>query len=203
MKNLGYFVIGVAAAIVILGVLVLTGLGTSSSTQTTTAASTSPAFNNGAPNNSYKSTTSVLPSNSSVHTSAYGCTASKYFMCNNATYEYPGTTISYINATIGQNTSEGWSSFGVGYAPQGTAISGGIPHITFYTPNDSSNNVGPSLKTGSTIKVKIPVNGTGASTTGTVWACYVNSGVLYVGNGCLTSGGVPATYVAIGILNLT
>ena len=191
----------VAAAVVLLAVIIvavfyITGLGTHA------AAPSSSVSNASAPTTIYQSTTVPLSNNSIVSTSQYGCTAAKYFTCANATYSNSASNVSYISADIGQETGQLWSSFGVGFAPQGTALSGGIPHITFYTPNDSSDNVGPSLASGSSVNVRIPVNGTASSTAGTIWACYVNSGILYIGNGCTTSGGVPATYVVIGTANL-
>ena len=112
---------------------------------------TSSTLNVSTPTTIYQSTTVPLPSNSTVPVSQYGCTSAKYFTCKNATYSNSASNVSYINFSIGQDTGQLWSSFGIGYAPQGTAISGGIPHIRFYTPNDSANNVGPSLASGSSV----------------------------------------------------
>jgi hypothetical protein len=195
MKSITY-IAGLVILAVIIAVVYITMLNMK------TASSNSSTLNTSTPTTIYQSTTVPLSNNSIVSVSQYGCTAAKYFTCKNATYSNSASNVSYINVSVGQDTGQLWSSFGIGYAPQGTAISGGIPHIRFYTPNDSANNVGPSLASGSSVNARIPVNGTATSTTGTIWACYVNSGILYIGNGCTTSGGAPATYVAIGTVNL-
>ncbi|MDE1768238.1 MAG: hypothetical protein KGH62_02625, partial [Candidatus Micrarchaeota archaeon] len=109
--------------------------------------------------------------------------------------------------TLGQSTGTSWSSFGVAYAPKGTAISQGVPAAAFYTGNVSStNNVGPGLNNTRTIRLTIPVNTTkGGGVLGAIWACYGNSGLLYVGSaGCITNGGgggVP-TYVEVATVNI-
>jgi hypothetical protein len=195
MKSITYIAGLVVLAIIIAVVYIAIS-------DTNTVLSNSSTLNTSTPTTIYQSTTVPLSNNSIVSVSQYGCTAAKYFTCKNATYSNSASNVSYINVSVGQDTGQLWSSFGIGYAPQGTAISGGIPHIRFYTPNDSANNVGPSLASGSSVNARIPVNGTSSSTTGTIWACYVNSGILYIGNGCTTSGGAPATYVAIGTVNL-
>ena len=196
MKSITYIGAAVVLVIIVVAVVYIAGFGMRAAAPTTSTLNTS------TPTTIYQSTTVPLSNNSIVSASQYGCTAAKYFMCTNATYSNSASSVSYISANVGQETGQSWSSFGVGFAPQGTTLSGGIPHITFYTPNDSANNVGPSLASGSSVNVRIPVNGTASSTTGTIWACYVNSGVLYIGNGCTTSGGAPATYVVIGTANL-
>ena len=196
MKSMTY----IAAVVVLLVIVAAVVYIARSNTQA--AAPNSSALNTSTPTTIYQSTTVPLSNNSIVSASQYGCTAARYFICTNATYSNSASNVSYISAGVGQETGQSWSSFGVGFAPQGTALSGGVPHIMFYTPNDSANNVGPSLASGSSVGVRIPVNGMAASTTGTIWACYVNSGILYIGNGCTTSGGVPATYVVIGTANL-
>ena len=195
MKSITY-IAAVVLVIIVVAVVYIAGFGMRAAAPATSTLNTS------APTTIYQSTTVPLSNNSIVSASQYGCTAAKYFMCTNAIYSNSASNVSYISANVGQETGQSWSSFGVGFAPQGTALSGDIPRITFYTPNDSSNNVGPSLASGSSVNVRIPVNGTASSTTGTIWACYVNSGVLYIGNGCTTSGGAPATYVVIGTANL-
>jgi len=220
MNNMTYIGIGVLIVIIIVGVLIFTGgansasqtttansqATTATSSQATTAASPSTTIggvNTSAANNTYKSTTTVLSSNTTI-VAARGCTASNYFTCSNVVYSYAGANaVSHINATVGQDTGQGWSGFGIGYAPEGAAVSGGIPEIMFYTASDSVNNVGTSLATGTWVNITIPVTKLGASTIGTLWVCYVNSGTLYIGNGCTTSGGSPATYQVLGKVNLT
>ncbi len=133
------------------------------------------------------------------------------FTCSNATYLYsPSNSVSDLYISLGQNTGQEWSSFGVGYAPLGTTFAGGVPQITWYTANYSSaSNVGASLQSGQVVTVKPDNaetgNGLNVSTKGTVWVCFVNSGLVYVGSTCQPNGGgsAVATYVQIGALATT
>ena len=83
-------------------------------------------------------------------------------------------------------------------------MSQGTPQNIKYNVADSqsSSNVGTSLQNGANATVKADSGMTGAeygpNVNGTIWVCYVNSGILYVGVGCTTSGGIPATYVEVG-----
>jgi hypothetical protein len=161
-------------------------------------------------NVSYNTTTSVKPPSCSslpgyecVQTS---CTPiNSTFMCGNVTYAYSpinGTT--YMWATVGQNTGTYWSGFGAAFVPNGTMMSQGTPQGIRFNVADSqsTSNVGTNMTDGgnATVKIDNGMSGTGygLSVNGTVWVCYTNSGILYVGNGCLTGGRVPATYVEIG-----
>ncbi len=167
----------------------------SSTTSTTTVKSTG--------NNTYKSTTTMLPSNSIVTGARPGCTAADYFGCTNASYSVSSNS-AMLTLRITQNTGTSWSGFGVGFAPNGTGLNGGIPAITFYTSNASStSNVGTGLASASPITLQIPVKSSSKTALGMIWVCYVNSGILYVGNGCTTSGSIPATYEVVGVVNLT
>lgn len=211
-NNLIYVGVVVIIILIVAGVVLL-GSGSSSSqasTSTVAASTVAPASSQTtqpsttiAPVstvNPYNTTTTVVPSNITVSNSTTsGCTATTYYTCSNFTF-----SASKITATIGENTGLNWSSFGVGYAPQGTAISSGTPtDIAFYSANTSAtNNVGTSLLSGSTANIQIPVSST--STVGTLWVCYVNSGLVYVGSsGCIANGGGSAvpTYVEIATVN--
>jgi hypothetical protein len=144
---------------------------------------------------------------------AVTCTpANSTFACSNATYIYsPTTNVTDLYLTFSQNTGREWSSFGVGYAPLGTKYNGGVPEITWYTANYSSkSNVGTELSSNQSVFVKADNNESGdafgSTADGAVWACFVNSGLVYVGNsGCLPNGGgsAVATYVEIGTVSET
>ncbi|MDE1860397.1 MAG: hypothetical protein KGH72_01640 [Candidatus Micrarchaeota archaeon] len=135
-----------------------------------------------------------------------GCSATSGYVCTNASYSI-SNSVATIWATVGQNTGEEWSSFAVGYAPAGTKTVGGIPqNITFYIVNGSSttSNVGTSLQSGSVVKIEAYNGvGLGSATSGVLWACYVNSGLLYAGHTCFAQGGGAPFYVQLGALNLT
>lgn len=204
--------VGVAIVIVIIaGVLLLGSGGSSANTSTVNQSATSAATTAATSTattaattsisttiNVYNTTTTTVSTSFNSSSVPSGCTASKYYTCTGLAYSN-----SVITATIGEDTGQNWSSYGIAYAPQGTPISEGVPTgIPFYTANaTSTSNVGTSLLSGSTAAFTIPVSNGGSSVLGTLWVCYVNSGILYVGNGCTSSGGVPATYVEIGTVN--
>ncbi len=135
---------------------------------------------------------SCMPSNSSLS-------------CSNSTYTNSSSE-AYLWTTISQDTGREWSGYGVAFAPAGTKIVGGTPQgVTYYTANyASSSNVGTSLQSGSNATVRILVQKVNGSypraLNGTLWVCYSNSGILYVGNGCTTSSGLPARYVEVGTI---
>lgn len=165
---------------------------------TTTSVATTTAVTN-----LYNTTTTALPTNSVVNMTSQGCSASKYFTCNNTVYSKGSQTLSF---TMSENTGTSWSSFAVAFAPQGTVLSGGVPQgITFYTTNlTAGNNVGASLQPGVPLNVKLTGVSTGSRAVGTIWVCYANSGILYAGAaGCTTVGGVAAQYQTIGTINVT
>ncbi len=200
--NMTYIGVGVLVVIIVAIALLYPYIG--GNTAATTTVAQAPTTTQGS--NAYNTTTTVLPSNSSVPSNAsVGCTPSKYYTCSNLTYTYFASNgSSAIKVTVGQDTGSMWSSFGIGYAPEGTNISGGVPSgIMFYTANDTSaSNVGTSLSSGNTTTLTIPAGANlGNSTKGTLWVCYVNSGILYVGSTCVAQRGVSATYVAIGTVN--
>ena len=163
-----------------------------------------------AKNVSYNTTTvakapscSALPGYSCSYES---CTSTNSSLsCSNSTYTN-STSDAYLWATISQDTGREWSGYGVAFAPEGTRIVGGTPQgVTYYTADyASSSNVGTSLQSGgnATIRIDISkVNGVYPSAlNGTLWVCYSNSGILYVGNGCTTSSGLPARYVEVGTI---
>jgi hypothetical protein len=144
---------------------------------------------------------------------AVTCTpANSVFACSNATYLYsPATNMTDLYLNFSQNTGQEWSSFGVGYAPLGTKYNGGVPEIAWYTANYSSkSNVGTSLASNQSAFVKADDSESGdafgPTADGSVWACFVNSGLVYVGSGgCLPNGGgsAVATYVEIGTVSET
>ncbi len=167
--------------------------GTGASSQPTTSVASYTTVN------PYNTTTTVVPSNLTNSSAPSGCTAAKYYSCGSFSI-----SASKISATIGQTTGLNWSSYGVAYAPAGTKMSSGssVPTgITFYTANASStSNVGTSLPTGGTAQITLPGSNT---LTGSIWVCYVNSGLVYVGNGCVSNGGgagVPQ-YVEVATVN--
>jgi hypothetical protein len=192
MDKIVYVVIGLVIVLVVVGLALFLGNGRMtvavSSAATTASAAVSPQ---------------ITTSNRILS----ACTPTAGYTCDNVTYSYLQTqNISFMWATISQESGRQWSGFGVGYAPLGTAMSGGIPEIAFNTANASStSNVGTLLQSGQNVTVMVDrgEKGIGALTTGTIWVCYVNSGTLYVGNGCTTAAGVAATYVEIGIVNAT
>ena len=139
---------------------------------------------------------------------AVTCTPSNStFTCSNATYLYsPSTNESMLFVTFSQKTGREWSGFGVAYVPSTTKIVSGTPQNTvWYSENyTSKNNVGTSLQSNTLVNVLADNNekgvGFGATVNGTVWACFTNSGLVYVGNSCIVNGGGSAvpTYVEIG-----
>lgn len=139
---------------------------------------------------------------------AVRCTATNSsFSCTNATYGFsPSQNQSEMSLSIGQNTGTDWSGFGIAYVPQGTAITNGQPTATFYVADNSTSNVGTSLANGQSTFVQLDndaMGGTPALRNGTIWVCYINSGILYVGNGCLTSSHLPAFYAQVATVNYT
>lgn len=200
----------VVVVVIIVGAVLLSGvLGSPQpvGTTATTSASTSKSTIN---NVSYNTTTlSVTPSCSNFPgylCPAVSCTPyNSTFGCTNATYIYsPSNGTTYLWVTVAQYTGQEWSSFGLAFVPQGTPFSQGTPFNVTYNVADykSTGNVGTILQSGSnaTVRADNGLKGSGynSSINGTVWACYANSGILYVGIGCTTSGGQPATYVEIG-----
>ena len=139
---------------------------------------------------------------------AVTCTPSNStFTCSNATYLYsPSTNATELFFTFSQKTGREWSSFGVAYAPSGTKIISGTPqNVVWYSANYSAkNNVGTSLQSNTLVNVLADNGekgaGFGPTVNGTVWACFTNSGLVYVGNSCIVNGGGSAvpTYVKIG-----
>ncbi len=202
MNNIVYVGAIVVVLLIVAAVLVSNGLNTAGgpgsgsapvggSQPTTTAVGAAP----------YNSTTTVVQSNSTKisNSTPTGCTATKYFICRNLTF-----TSSELTVTIGQKTGLNWSSFGLGYAPAGTPINSGVPQgVTFYTANaSSSRNVGTSLSNNATVTVQLPISELNA-TKGALWVCYLNSGLVYVGNGCIANAGgsgVPS-YIEIATVN--
>jgi uncharacterized protein (UPF0333 family) len=218
MNNMTYIGIGVLVVIIIVGALLFTGgssaakttattAQTAASSQATTMAPVTSAMmenqtNTTATNNTYNSTTTIVSGNTTTSTSTKGCAASKYFTCSNVGYANGNLSLS-----ITQDTGTSWSAFGVAYAPAGTPISQGTPtNVTFYLVNQSStSNVGASLAQNTTATISVPVKGAPSLVNGAIWVCYVNSGLVYVGNGCIANGGgggVP-TYVQVATINLT
>lgn len=202
MNKLMYLGAAVVVIAIVAVVVLLTSSAGSAKYTTTTAAPVTTIPATTSTNTTYKTTTVNLPSNSSVNTTSSGCTAEKYFTCSNLTYSYfPSNKTYTISALISQDTGTSWSSFGVGYAPQGTTISGGVPAITFYVANSTSASVGTSLNALQLQKIRVPGKAANATTKGTLWACYANSGILYVGtSGCVAQGGGAAIYVPIATI---
>jgi len=131
------------------------------------------------------------------------------FTCANASYGYEASkNISELSLSVGQNTGTGWSGFGVAWVPTGTAMSGGVPQATFYVADNSTSNVGTSLQSGQSTFVQLGESALGAKGaaelgSGTIWVCYINSGTLYVGSGCLTSNHQPAQYAEVASINVS
>ncbi len=161
-------------------------------------------------NVSYNTTTSVTPPACSS-LPGYDCAKVKCtpinstFTCTNATYIYsPTNGTTFLWVTVGQNTGTSWSGFGVGFAPNGTKLNQGVPlNIVYNTAaSQSTSNVGTSLQDGANATVKADSGKSGAgygpNINGTVWVCYINSGILYVGNGCTTSSRQPSMYAEVG-----
>lgn len=154
-------------------------------------------------------TTTVAKAPSCSAAPGYSCTyencasTNSSLSCSNSTYTN-STSKAYLWVTISQDTGQEWSGYGVAFAPTGTKIVSGTPQgITYYTADyASSSNVGTSLQSGDNATVRITIQKTNGAypnaLSGTIWACYSNSGILYVGNGCTTSSGLPARYVETG-----
>ena len=217
MNNLIY--VGVAIVIIaIVGFVILSGHGTTTpastvattvaaSTQQTTISSTAPASG---PTTAPSGVTTIYNPATTIpaNTALPGCTAGSGFSCSNLNYKYNSANNTWtMSVVVGQSTGSQWSGFGVGYAPKGTpASSGSPPQIAFFTANaSSSNGVGTLLQSGATSPpIALSGKGGGSTTSGTLWACYVGSGTLYVGPaGCTTSGGQPAQYLQIATINAT
>ncbi len=199
MNNAIYAVIAIVVIVIIVAAaLALTGSKSpagSSTTVATTAAYSYPTTVSAATN----TTNTVTTNSTSLSNSSATCTASNSsFSCSDVLFSATNRT-GQVYATIGQNTGTYWSGFGVGFAPKGTKISGGIPEIAFYS-SAYPNPTGGNLTSGSTVHMLVySGSNVTAPTSGTLWACFVNSGTVYVAtSGCSTSGGLPAQYVMIG-----
>ena len=124
------------------------------------------------------------------------------FTCTGASFGY-SKNMSELSLSVGQNTGSDWSGFGVAFVPTGTAMDEGVPQgVTFYVADNSSSNVGTSLQNGQSTFVQFGQQALGGYGTtlrnGSIWVCYINSGTLYVANGCTSSGGSPAQYAEVG-----
>lgn len=204
MKSKNQMIYALAAAamiIIVAAALIVSRPGGPSTTVTTTAAQTTlPATTS--TNTTYKTTTAA-PVNATG--AGHGCTAQTYYTCSNFTYSYAPASKTYnFSATISQNTGTSWSGFGIGFAPQGTVASQGVPEIAFYALNSSSTNpVGPALLPNKLAHIWLSGSGN-ATTVGTLWACFVNSGLVYVGkSGCVGQGGVAAQYAEIATIRVS
>ena len=207
------YVVAVILVLAVVAVLVSNNSGPSTKGQTSISSVTSgypSTLVTSITNVSYNTTTSITPPSCSS-LPGYDCAkvectqTSSMFTCTNATYIYsPTNGTTYLWVTVGQNTGTSWSGFGVGFAPNGTKLSQGIPlNIAYNTAaSQSTSNVGTSLQNGANATAKADNGksgpGYGPSINGTIWVCYINSGILYVGNGCTTSSRQPAMYVEVG-----
>ena len=197
-NNLVYAVVAIVMVLVLAVVLLGNNSHAPSSTATTVGSSASQNTSTGTSTvNPYNTTTTAVVTNTTVSnsTASSGCTAGKYYTCTGPIFAKSSFTV-----TVGQDTGLNWSSFGIAFAPNGTSISSGVPSgIVFYSANTSStSNVGTSLPNGSTVNVTLPLAYANI-TAGSIWVCYTNSGLVYVGNGCIANGGGSkvATYVEI------
>lgn len=186
----------VVVLVIIVGIAIFSLMGGSKAPASSTTLVTTQYYSNAT------TTVTTLPNNSSLSNVTKGCAATTYYGCNNASYSIVNGNAS-LKVTISQNTGQLWSGYGIGYAPVNSSSSGGVPKIVFYTNATGGSNAGSSLPSGVPVTLVIPTLGTNTTTVGALWACYVNSGVLYVGNGCTPQAGVAATYVEIAKLNLT
>lgn len=204
-------IVVIVAAIVGFGGLLSHPGKSSTTTVATTVATTFPYSTNvtTTANTSQNYSAAVCSRYSGYDCVPLTCTAQPGFTCGNVTYLYsPKNGSTYLFARISQQSGQLWSGFGVGYAPNGTFYNGGIPAIAFYNANASSSNVGTQLQSNTPVQV-IADNGLadkflGATTGGSLWVCYTNSGVIYVGTaGCTQTGGGSAipTYVKIGVVS--
>ena len=189
-----------------------TGANTGSTSPTSTAGFQSTLVTS-ITNVSYNATTSVTPPSCSS-LPGYDCVSIKCnpvnssFACGNATYAYSSTnSTTYLWVTVGQTTGTYWSGWGAAFVPNGTKISQGVPQNIQYNTatSQSTSNVGTNMTSGGSSVVKADNGMTGAgygkSPSGSVWICYTNSGILYVGVGCTTSNRIPATYVEVGTIS--
>ncbi len=193
MNSLAYIGIAIIVIIIVVAALVFTGnrSGNTSTTVATTVAS------------SYPTTLQTTTGTVSTPSGQVSCVpTNSSFSCSNVTFA-TSNNVTNVRALIGQSMGSDWSGFGIGFAPNGTRLSGGVPLIKFYSTN-STNPTGGNRSTGGSVNMLIysGSNFTGP-VSGTIWACYVNSGILYVVNGCTTTGGSPAQYVKIGTVKVS
>lgn len=179
------------------------GTGNTSSSNATTAATVATTAS--------KATTVAAAPSTTVPAGTVLCTpVNSTYSCSSVTYTYASNGSTVMTLTMEQKTGQEWSSFGVGYAPTGTKYLYGQPQIVWYSANYSSKaNYGTSLQSGVPVVVRTDNGESGSSfgpvANGTIWACYTNSGLMYVGNQCQTNGGgsAVATYVKIGTITTT
>ncbi len=204
--SLGYIYFNSSSSTVtILPITRVSSIGNSTTSVAGAAGSNKTATNGSATS---LATPAICSSYSGSLCTAVTCTpVNSTFTCSNVAYVYViSTNATEMYANISQNTGREWSSFGIAYVPSGAKIISGTPqNVAWYSENyTSTSNVGTSLSSNQMVAVRPDIGETGAifqpTANGSIWACYTNSGLVYVGPaGCKVNGGGSkvATYVEI------
>jgi hypothetical protein len=96
------------------------------------------------------------------------CTAQSGFSCGSLAYSHSTGTLS---VTLSQSSGYNWAVVDVLFVPQGTALSNGLPMVSW----DNAATLNNGLANGVAATVSLPVSGavsSGTAISGTVWVRY-------------------------------
>jgi hypothetical protein len=106
------------------------------------------------------------------------CIAGPGYYCGSMIYSHGGGA-SGFSVVIGQSTGTSWTSSNIIMAPQGAATGAGGGPITSGSVTVSSTTTGPAVVSGQQVTAAFTTSAVavGAPLAGSIWACYVTSGV--------------------------
>jgi hypothetical protein len=100
--------------------------------------------------------------------SSSACAVQSGYSCGSLIYNH---TTGKLSATLGQSTGYNWAVVEILFVPQGTALSNGVPQISWNNATSLSNG----LANGTVASVLLPASGavsSGTAISGTIWARY-------------------------------